>query len=99
MLFLEAQWSLHNMGGTGGKNQLSLIATVATATNVPGGCSESDHPSSLSPASMFVASLCIMRGIDLFSVHVSHESAVRSLRASEARDLSSIVGLIETDRR
>jgi len=48
---------------------------------------------------MFVASLCTMRGIDLFSVHVSHESAVRSLGASEARDLSSIVGQIETDHR
>jgi len=99
MLFLEARWSPHHMGGTGGKNPLSLIATVATATNVPGGCSGSDHPSSFSPSSMLVASLCTMRGIDLFSVHVSHESAVRSLGASEARDLSSIVGQIETDHR
>jgi len=61
VLFLEARLASQYIQESRGKNQLSLIAAVETSTTFPGGCSGSDDPSSISPASTFVTSLCALQ--------------------------------------
>jgi len=74
---------------------MSVFAMFDRSTTFSGGCSGSDDPSSISPASMFVVSLCAMQPS---TVHVSHDSALSCLGARQARDMAPIVGLIASDR-